>query len=156
MKSLKFLLPFILLALIVLPLQVALAASARQVPQPSDIVTLLTAALQIFTALVGYPAAVAAASAIALKLGAPAQLVADASGVLNVIVFAGVAYLLATGNTGLVTLIDNALGGVAKLLADIVVVLGGFAAARVNTSSYLRGIVAHTGAFHEAAARLRG
>lgn len=152
--KLKFV-PFLLLALIVLPMSVVLAASPSQVPTPTTVVDLLTAALQVLTALVGYPAAVAAAAAIALKLGAPAAFVDSATNIVNLVVFLGVAYLLATGQGGLITVIDNALGGIAKLLADIVIVLGGFAATRVNTSHYLTRIASHSLAFEDARSLLR-
>lgn len=149
------LLPFILLALIVVPLTTVFAAPARALPSPVDVVTLLTAALQVFTALVGFPAALAAASAIAIKLGASPAFVAAATNIITLVSFAGVAYLLATGQGGLITVVDASLAGLAKLLADIVIVLGGYAAARVQTSQYLRSIATHARAYEEAALALR-
>lgn len=115
-----------------------------------DLVTLLNAAIQILIGLVGFPAALSALLALAMKFGLSDVLASQISFWANVVAFAGIAYLVFSGQTALVVIIDASLAGLAKLLADILVILGGFAVSLTSTAKYARAIAAHRSAFVEA------
>lgn len=120
-----------------------------------DLVTLLNAAIQILIALVGFPAALSAALAILMKFGLTAELAAQISFWANVAAFVGIAYLVFTGQTALVAVIDASLAGLAKLLADILVILGGFAVSLASTGKYTLALAEHTTNFRDARALMR-
>lgn len=105
-----------------------------------DIPTIVTAALQLLLSLVGFPAALSAAIAIAEKLGLTPEAAQIVSLVANAVAFLGLAYLVVTGQTALAAVIDASLVGVARLLADLVIVLGGFAISYRSTASHVRAL----------------
>lgn len=102
-----------------------------------DVPTIITAALQILLALVGFPAALSALLTLLGKFGLSPALASQISFYANVLAFVGIAILVATGQTALVQIIDASLVGVAKLLADIIIVLGGFGISYVRTARSL-------------------
>lgn len=105
-----------------------------------DVPTIVTAALQLLLGLTGFPAALAAVIAIAEKFGMSAAAAQVVSLVANAVVFLGLAYLVFTGQTAIAAVIDASLVGVAKLAADILVILGGFALSYRQTASHVRAL----------------
>ena len=105
-----------------------------------DIPTVVTAALQLLLGLVGFPAALSAVIAIAEKFGLSQAAAQTVSLVANAVAFIGLAYLVITGQTALAAVIDASLVGVARLLADILIVLGGFAISYRSTASHVRAL----------------
>lgn len=108
-----------------------------------DVPTIVNAALQIFLALVGFPATLAAVIAIAEKLGLSTATAQTVSLVANLVAFIAIGYLVITGQGALAAVIDASLVGVAKLLADIVVILGtvgAFAISYRSTASHVRAL----------------
>jgi hypothetical protein len=127
-------------------------AAYAQTPTPPSLPDLVTVALTILTSLVGFPAALAALINIGLKLGLlDAAKAAWVSFGANVIAFGVIFYLVFTGGVGIISPLDASLSGLAKLLADILIVLGGFAVSFSNTGKYTRSIAEH--ASHFSAAR---
>lgn len=102
-----------------------------------DVPTIVAAALQILLALVGFPAALAALLTILGKFGLTPELAQKIAFYANVVAFLGIAVAVATGQTALVALIDASLVGLAKLLADIIVILGGFGLSYAHTARRL-------------------
>lgn len=106
---------------------------------PIDLPTLVLAILQVLTALQGLPAVLAYVLQIAEQFGLTVAAANTISFVVNVLAFIGIGYLLLTGQGALAQTIDAALVGVAKLLADIVIILGtlgGFGYATLKTAEY--------------------
>lgn len=115
-----------------------------------DVVTLINAAVQILLTLVGFPAFLAAVLSILMKFGVSADVASTISFVANAVALVGIAYLVFTGQSALVAVIDASLGGLAKLLVDVLIIIGGPAVTLSLTGSFTRSLAAHSSNFAEA------
>lgn len=97
-------------------------------PTPPDFGSLAAAALALLTGLVGFPAALGGILALANKLF-PTVVTASVSSWIsfaaNAVMFGVIGYLVFTGQSSLVGNIDSAFAGLAKLVADIAIIIGG-------------------------------
>lgn len=139
---------FVLLAL---PSMVAFAQTPVP-PTPPDLATLVQAALTLFMSLVGFPAALAAVLALVMKFvpGVTAEVAGWISFAANALFFLVIAYLVYTGQSAIVASLDSLFGGLADILAKIIVVLGGFGISFLSTAKYTRAIAEHGSAFRAA------
>lgn len=140
------LLAIVFLALV--PFLVVHAASPLQVVPPPDLAAFLQAVLAIFVTLVGFPSALAAVINLLIKFNVITDAVAGwVSFAANAIMFLVVAYFVFTGQSAVVATIDSVFVGLAKLLADILIVVGGFGVSFLSTAKYSRAIAEHGAAF---------
>lgn len=102
-----------------------------------DLPTIVRAALEILLGLVGFPAALSYLLTIAERFGLDPAFAEKIAFGANVVAFVLIAYAVYTGQGNLVAVIDAALAGFAKLLADIIVILGGFALSYVKTVKHV-------------------
>jgi len=94
---------------------------------------------QAFAALVGFPAFLMSVINLAKYFGLPDN-AADAVNFWgNVVAYVGVAVLVFTGKLDLLGGIDEALVGLAKLLADILIILSGSVTSMVMARVYHKG-----------------
>lgn len=96
--------------------------------------------LQAFAALVGFPAFLAAVINILKRFGLPDNTANTVNFWANIAAYAGVAFLVFTGRLELLGGIDITLGGLAKLLADILVILGGSLTSMAMARQYHSGL----------------
>lgn len=117
----------LLIALLAIP--VIAYAQGTVPPTPPEPIGLLQAAIALLTGLVGFPAALGGVLALLNKL-APAVFTPELSSWIsfaaNIVMFGVIAYLVFTGQSSLVSSLDSAFAGFAKLVADIAVIVGGF------------------------------
>jgi len=103
-----------------------------------DVINLIVAA---FSALVGFPAFLAALINLLKFLKIVPDGAADAVNFwANVIAFVAVGVLVFTGETDILSWIDGTLAGVAKILVDILVILGGGLTSMVMARKYHAGL----------------
>lgn len=91
-------------------------------PPPADPIGAVT---QAFLALFGWPALLAAVINVAKMLGLPDGTSSTISYWANILVWIGVAYFVFTGQTSILSTIDGALAGLAKIVVDIGILIAG-------------------------------
>jgi hypothetical protein len=138
----------IMLAIATIP-TLAAHAQVPLPPTPPDLSALVQAALGIFVGLVGWPNALSVALALLMKIwpAFTAETAGWVSFVANAAMFIVVAYLVFTGQMPVVGSIDSAFGGLAKLLADILIILGSFGVALHTTAASTRKVAEAFGHF---------
>lgn len=133
----------VLLVVLILALLIVPFALAQSPTPPTDVPTWVQATLELFSSLVGWPLALGAALAIALKLNWITPALSEAiSFWANAVVFVGLAVLVLLGMTPLAAVIDATLGNIATFLTDILVIIGGvagFAAGHQLSGHFTRG-----------------
>lgn len=150
MKAKRILLPLIVLLAVLIPLVVVHAAAPAQVAPPPDVGAFLQAVLALFTSLVGFPAFVGTALALLMKLFPLVftdTLSKWVSFGASAIMFGVLAFLALTGQLAWVATIDNAFGGLNKLLLDILIVVGGFGISLATTPKYAHAVANHAQGF---------
>lgn len=144
---------FILMAILVIlaiPTTIALAASPLQVVPPANVGDFLTTILAVLTSMVGFPAFLGTGLTLLMKLfpSVVTDVVAQwVSFVANIAMFGVIGYLALTGQLAWVTTIDNAFGGLNKLLLDVLIIVGGFGISFLSTPKYARAVAEHGAGF---------
>ncbi len=157
MKRISFVvLSFVLL---VVPTVSAFALAPRQAPQPPvDFNAFLVALGAAFVSLTFLPGAIAALLGILLKLvpgftDASANVV---SFVLNVAFYVAAGVLVYLGKADILVGVNTSLGGIAQLLSNILVILGGFGMSFGMTGHYTKMFASHAANMVEARKMLKG
>lgn len=139
--------------LLMLPTLTVYAASPSQVVPPVDVGAFLQAVFGVLTSMVGFPAALGTILALLMKLfpTVVTDVVAKwVSFAANIVMFAVIGWLALTGGLAWVTTIDNAFGGLNKLLLDVLVIVGGFGISFLSTPKYARAVAEHGAGFRAA------
>ena len=133
-RSVRFL---VLVTVVTLMLAVFAVPALAQGETPPATPPDLSAAWGAFLALVGWPAfLVAAINLLKFAHILPDGWAGKVTYWVNVAAFVGVAYLVFSGQTNMLTSIDSALSTFAKVLVDILILLGGGVASLAMNKFY--------------------
>ena len=103
-----------------------------------DTINLVLAA---FSALVGFPSLIAALGNFLKVLKVLPDGAANAYNFwANVLVFVGVGFAVFTGKTDVLSWLDTAAGGVAKIIAEVIVLMGGSFASMIMAKKWHSGL----------------
>lgn len=109
------------------------AACPLQATPGSDIIAQITA---VFLALFGWPAFLAAAINILKYFKLPDGAASQINFWANIVAWVVVAYFVFTGQTTALNALDGALAGLAKILVDALILIGG-ATAHIALTSFM-------------------